>query len=45
MATHDTEVLQPDQVAEVLPNCSVIDCHPADILHLVILPLNVGGGL
>jgi len=39
MATHDAEVLQPNQLAEVLPDCSVIHCHPAEILILVKLSL------
>ncbi len=39
MAAHDAEVLQPDQLAEVLPHCSVIDCHPAGMLNLVNLSL------
>jgi len=39
MAAHDAEVLQPYQFAEVLPHCSVVDCHPAGILILVKLSL------
>ncbi len=39
MATHDAQVLQPNQLADVLPHRSVIDCHPADTLHLVKLSL------
>jgi len=39
MTAHDAEVLQPNQVADVLPHRSVIDCDPAGLLILVKLSL------
>lgn len=39
MTAHDAEVLQPNQLADVLPHRSVIDCDPAGLLILVKLSL------